>query len=131
MTQTVGSLSISSSKPSRRASKRRSSCPGFDAEATELLPCVATALGINNSCLRTAPDFKTWFNFASDLTTKLLPFLSEKDLREEKSNLLDSMELDGDKGVTAANPWKSVAIGSEKKNGNEGLERKVYEFICL
>jgi hypothetical protein len=41
------------------------------------------------------------------------------------------MELDGDKGVTAANPWKSVAIGSEKKNGNEGLERKVYEFICL
>jgi hypothetical protein len=61
-------------------------------------------------------------------TTKIKP---EKDLREEKSNLLDSMELDGDKGVTAANPWKSVAIGSEKKNGNEGLERKVYEFICL
>jgi hypothetical protein len=41
----------------------------------------------------------------------------ERDLREERSNLLDSRELDGDKGVTAANPWKRVAIGSQKKNG--------------
>lgn len=47
-----------------------------------------------------------------------------RDLREERRNLVDSKELDGDKGVTAPNPWKRVAIGSEKKNGNEGLKKK-------
>jgi len=39
---------------------------------------------------------------------------------------LESKELE----VTAPNPWKRVAIGSEKKkNGNEGLKKKECEFI--
>lgn len=50
-----------------------------------------------------------------------------RDLREERSSLLESKELE----VTAPNPWKRVAIGSEKKekNGNEGLKKKECEFI--
>lgn len=59
----------------------------------------------------------------------MLPFLSLRDLREERSSLLESKELE----VTAPNPWKRVAIGSEKKkkkkNGNEGLKKKECEFI--